>query len=108
MFNDTINDLGFIEIPLRDRAYTWSNKRERPTLVHLDRVFVNMAWSALFPSILLSSLMSIVSDHTSLLLFVSTTDPRSQYFRFDRSRALHQELRDSTPYLVQLLPLRPS
>jgi len=38
-FNDLINSLCLIEIPLSDRAYTWSNKREEPTLVRLDRCF---------------------------------------------------------------------
>jgi len=40
-FNELINTLGLIEIPLVDRAYTWSNRRDDPTLVRLDRCFVN-------------------------------------------------------------------
>lgn len=43
MFNDTINSLGLIEIPLLGRAFTWSNQRDSPTLVRLDGVFVNNA-----------------------------------------------------------------
>jgi endonuclease/exonuclease/phosphatase family metal-dependent hydrolase len=43
LFNNAINDLGLIELPLRDRLYTWSNKRAVPTLVRLDRVFINHA-----------------------------------------------------------------
>jgi len=39
-FNELINTLCLIEIPLTDRAYTWSNKRDEPTLVRLDRCFV--------------------------------------------------------------------
>jgi len=40
-FNELINALGRIEIPLVDRAYTWSSRRDEPTLVRLDRCFVN-------------------------------------------------------------------
>ncbi|CAN6285105.1 unnamed protein product [Urochloa humidicola] len=36
LFNATLHDLGLLEIPLLDRAYTWSNKRDVPTLVRLD------------------------------------------------------------------------
>lgn len=41
-FNEVINALGLIEIPLVDRAYTWSNRRDEPTLVRLDRCFVSL------------------------------------------------------------------
>ena len=42
-FNDCINDMCLIELPLLDRRYTWSNKRSAPTLERLDRVFINLA-----------------------------------------------------------------
>ncbi|KAF8762519.1 hypothetical protein HU200_009494 [Digitaria exilis] len=37
LFNDTINTIALLEIPLVDRAFTWSNKRDNPTLVRLDQ-----------------------------------------------------------------------
>lgn len=95
MFNDTINLLGLMEIPLRDRSYTWSNKRTNPTLVRLDRAFISTQWSDSFPSTLLSSLTSAISDHVPILLSISTTVPQGRFFRFDRSWALRQELCDS-------------
>ena len=54
LFNDLINNIGWIEIPLSNRSYTWSNKQACPTLVRLDRCFVNDAWDALFPNTSLS------------------------------------------------------
>lgn len=42
-FNDAIDNIGQLEIPLTDWSYTWSNNRSHPTLVRLDRVFVNLA-----------------------------------------------------------------
>lgn len=41
----------FFELRLQNRRYTWSNGRAAPTLVHLDRVFCNQDWSAIFPAI---------------------------------------------------------
>lgn len=43
MFNDAINSLELIELPLRDRAFTWYNNHEDPTLVRLDRAFIKPA-----------------------------------------------------------------
>ena len=42
-FNSTIPDLALLEIPLLGRQFTWSNRRDNPTLVRLDRVVVNDA-----------------------------------------------------------------
>lgn len=42
-FNDTIDHLALLELPLLDRQFTWSNKRTSPTLVRLDRVLINLA-----------------------------------------------------------------
>jgi hypothetical protein len=43
LFNDCINSLCLIELPLHDRKFTWSNHRDSPTLVRLDRFFINSA-----------------------------------------------------------------
>ena len=40
-FNTTIDSLALLELPLLDRRYTWSNKREQPTLARLDRAHIN-------------------------------------------------------------------
>jgi hypothetical protein len=45
LFNDSINNLGLIEIPLSDRQFTWSNLQDPPILARLDRVLVNPEWS---------------------------------------------------------------
>ncbi|KAF8672185.1 hypothetical protein HU200_049753 [Digitaria exilis] len=93
-FNDALNILGVMEIPLRDRAYTWSNNRENPTLVKLDRVFIDLAWGDLFSNTTLSSLTRFASDHVPLLVNVSTRIPRPSCFRYDRSWSLHEEYRE--------------
>jgi hypothetical protein len=54
-FNDFINTLGLLEIPLLDRQFTWSNQQDPPILARLDRVLVNPEWSFALPDTTLTS-----------------------------------------------------
>jgi hypothetical protein len=36
IFNDIIGYLGFVELPLKGRAYAWSNMQQDPLLEQLD------------------------------------------------------------------------
>jgi exonuclease III len=86
-FNDKINSLSLIELPLLDRRYTWTSNRAEPTLQRLDRVFINIAWSQMFPNTSLSSLTRFISDHIPLIVHVSTSIPHPAVFRFENSWA---------------------
>jgi hypothetical protein len=72
-----------MEIALQNRRYTWSNERENPTLVRLDRVFCNHEWEALFPNFALSVLATGVSDHCPLILNRQDRAARKAAFRFE-------------------------
>jgi hypothetical protein len=86
LFNDTINHLELIEIPLLDRAYSWSSRREEPTIVLLDRcLIINLLWDEQFPNSSLTSLTHFAFDHVPLLLFASTKIPKSRCFRFENA-----------------------
>jgi exonuclease III len=61
LFNDTINQLSLIELPLMDRAFTWSNNRHNPTLQKIDRAFINLHWAQTFPNSSIASLTRFVS-----------------------------------------------
>jgi hypothetical protein len=39
MFNEALSALGLVEIPLKGRAFTWSNKQDSPPLERLDWFF---------------------------------------------------------------------
>lgn len=82
-FNDCINDMCLIELPLLDRNFTWSNRRASPTLERLDRVFINLRWDELLPNTTLSSLTRATSDHVPLRIDISTTIPNSHVFHFE-------------------------
>ena len=82
-FNDTIQDLNITEVDLFDRLYTWSNKQPFPILARLDRAFTNNSLNLAFPLTSLSTLPRPTSDHTPLLLSLSTSLPKAGLFRFE-------------------------
>lgn len=67
-FRRTLDDCELMEIALQNRRYTWSNERQNPTMVRLDRVFCNQEWEALFPDFALSALPTGASDHCPIIL----------------------------------------
>ena len=49
IFNDAIDHLGLIELPLKGRSYTWSNMQANPLLEQLDWFFTSPNWTLNFP-----------------------------------------------------------
>lgn len=43
-FRGLIEQLELIDLPLHGRRYTWSNERENPTFVRLDKFLVSTEW----------------------------------------------------------------
>lgn len=68
LFNDIIRDLEMVDVPLKNRAYTWCNKQPTPSFSKLDRILMSPTWSLHFPIITLNVLDMAVSDHCPLLL----------------------------------------
>jgi hypothetical protein len=50
LFNEAINNLGLVDIPLKGRKFTWSNMQDSPLLQRLDWFFTFLAWSTTFPN----------------------------------------------------------
>jgi exonuclease III len=82
-FRRFLNDLELREVELLGRKFTWSNEREAPTLVQLDRVFTTMDWEGLFPDCLLQSSASLISDHCPLLLGLHDLTQGKSHFHFE-------------------------
>jgi hypothetical protein len=82
-FNQTIDELAITEVNLSDRRFTWTNKQFFAVLAMLDRVFTNIHLNQLFPLASLTSLPRPTSDHTPLLLSLSSNIPMSSYFRLE-------------------------
>jgi hypothetical protein len=45
IFNDLIDHLGLIELPLKGCTYTWSKMQKDPLLEHLDWFFTSVNWT---------------------------------------------------------------
>lgn len=50
IFNEIIDHLGLVELPLKGRAYTWSNMQNEPLLEQLDWFFTSVNWTTDFPN----------------------------------------------------------
>lgn len=82
-FRRFVNDKDLKEIPLIGRRYTWSNEREAPTLVKLDRVLCTSEWEDLFPNCSLHSHATEISDHCPLILGLTAGYQGKRRFHFE-------------------------
>jgi len=83
-FRRALDASELFELRLQNRRYTWSNGRTTPTLIHLDRVFYNQDWAAIFPAINLQALSSSLSDQCPLFLCSQQQRPRFATFKFEQ------------------------
>ncbi|XP_078158175.1 uncharacterized protein LOC144553857 [Carex rostrata] len=60
--------MGLLDIPLKNRKFTWSSKRPEPIFSKLDRVFASSDWTTAYPVVTLEALEIVVSDHAPILL----------------------------------------
>jgi len=84
-FNLALDQISALEIPLLGRSFTWSNHQAVPVLARLDRAFVNIEHTLAFPNTSLASLPKPTSDHTPILLTMSSVIPTSNIFRFENA-----------------------
>lgn len=89
IFNDMIDFLGLVEIPLKGRGFTWSNMQEDPLLEQLDWFFTSVNWTADFPDTLVTPLARPTSDHMPCKVTIGTKIPRSSIFRFENFWVSH-------------------
>jgi Endonuclease/Exonuclease/phosphatase family len=87
-FNDLIDELNLVEIPLQGRKYTFSNQQPNPTLSKLDRAFLSSDWNngplgQFYP--VLIDLPKTTSDHSPLKLsFTRYSQNIPRPFHFER------------------------
>nr|CAD1834076.1 unnamed protein product [Ananas comosus var. bracteatus] len=82
-FREVVNEIGWIDLPISNKAFTWTNGRGIPTLERLDRAFVSSDWVLFFPRSTLRALPRPRSDHSPLLLSAYTFIPSPNLFRFE-------------------------
>ena len=84
MFRRFLNELELKEATLIGRRYTWSNARDQPTLVKLDRWFCSVDWDDMHPDASLSAVSSSLSDHCPILMSTAVRFFAKKRFRFER------------------------
>ncbi|KAL4388297.1 hypothetical protein GQ457_09G027380 [Hibiscus cannabinus] len=67
-FLDFIQECCLVDLPLKGGSFTWSNRRDPPTLVRLDRFLVTFDFIAFFQSIEQRLLNKSISDHNAIML----------------------------------------
>jgi len=82
-FRAFLDQLQLEEINMVGRLYTWSSRREQPTLELLDRMFATADWLSAFPNHVLKPLSSDCSDHCPLLLHHHVYNGAKRRFKFE-------------------------
>ena len=83
LFNEAICSLGLIELPLKGRCYTWTNRQQPPLLERLDWFFTSASWTLSYPSTIAYSLINETSDHVPCIISISTSIPKHFLFHFE-------------------------
>jgi hypothetical protein len=83
IFNDDIGHLGLIELPIKGRAFTWSNMQSDPLLEQLDWFSTSPNWTLDYPLTEVFPMAQITSDHIPCRVSVSTRIPRANIFRLE-------------------------
>ena len=83
IFNEAIGQLGLIELPLKGRAFTWSNMQQDPLLEQLNWFFTSVNWTVSYPNTTVHPLSKPISYHIPCKIMVGTSIPKSKIFRFE-------------------------
>jgi hypothetical protein len=95
IFNDMIDHLGLVELPLKGNGYTWSNMQDDPLLEQLDWFFTSVNWTMEFPNTLVTPLARPTLDHVPCKVAIGTKIPKSNVFRFENFWAQHNTFLDT-------------
>lgn len=92
-FNNTIEDLELLEVPLVGRKFTWSSKRPSPTFSRLDRVFISPHWNSMGVAYTLQDAPTTASDHAPLIFQVKPhQNNQNRSFKFETFWLGHPEI----------------
>lgn len=109
MFNDLINALALIDLPMNKQSYTWSNMQRTPTLARLDRFLVSTDWDQEFPLTEVVALPRITSDHCPILLSTERKCwSRRNNFRFEKAWLNHEDFISKLPDWWKEVPQKKS
>lgn len=68
MFNDLIQELALLSLPMVNQSFTWSSMQSIPTLAKLDHSLISTKWDMKFRLSKVEVVPRITSDHYPTLL----------------------------------------
>src|SRR4051812_38370101 len=77
LFNEIIGHLGILELPLKGRAFTWSNMQDEPLMEQLDWFFTSSSWISVYPNTVVLPMAKTSSDHVPCIVSIDTDIPKS-------------------------------
>jgi exonuclease III len=83
LFNELIDHLGLLELPLKGRSFTWSNMQQNPLMEQLDWFFTTHNWITCYPNTVVTAMAKPTSDHVPCLVSIDTVMPKAKLFRFE-------------------------
>jgi hypothetical protein len=93
-FRNVVSSLELMDLQLQGREYTWSNERETPSFVRLDRFLISTHWANIFPNSIQKALPNASSDHCPLICSCETKFPCPNSFKIENYWLKLTEFRD--------------
>lgn len=84
LFGELIRDLSLVDLPLKGKTFTWSNKRDLASFARLDRFLISSEWNSIFPLASQSVLPAFILDHSAVLLGLGSFVPKRRPFCFEK------------------------
>jgi exonuclease III len=94
IFNEAIGNLGLIELPMKGRKFTWSNKQQDPLLEILDWFFTSASCTSSFPSAFVHSMINPTSDHVPCVVTIGSKIPIANISRFENYWLQHNRFKE--------------
>ncbi|KAG6643843.1 hypothetical protein CIPAW_08G014800 [Carya illinoinensis] len=82
-FSYFISEQEPMDIPLTAGTFTWSNKREFPSQLRIDRFLLTPEWELHFPNVAQRRLPRICSNHFPIFLDCGDIQRSRRYFKFE-------------------------
>ena len=83
LFNNIIQQLDLEEIPIKGRAFTWSNMQDSPLLENLDWIFTSTDWTTQYPNTFAVPLAKLTLDHIPIQIQTGTSIPKANISIFE-------------------------
>lgn len=82
-FNEWIEELELVDLPLRGAKFTWTNNQDRRVCSKLDQFLFTKDWLDLYPRMVQEAWQKICSDHNPIILCQGVDLSLPHPFRFE-------------------------